>query len=230
MATLCDNAGAALLESLPRVLAVGLREYAIQQRHGDLAAAATNASGHLNVCHRGYDALAGLADIPGFCGSLMATLVTNQDFATGWESLIDACAKIPAVANLILKRARDGIQPTAIIDAEDIPRVAALTEHFFPRRRYTELLLRRSHATLGIFSNFKNFLLMAEASVQELSASPLTSFALHGRPEMEATLRAHPGAGGGIWVRLDSLTQPDLWGEFLITRDTIDALCNTTTR
>jgi hypothetical protein len=224
MATLCETAGAALLDSLPRVLAVGLREFAVQHRHGDLAAAATNASAHLGVCHRGYDALAGLADIPGFCGSLMGALVTNQDFATGWESLIDAGAKIPTVADLILKRARDGNQPTAIIDAEDIPRVSALIKHFFPRRRYTELLLRRLRTTLGLFSSFTNFLLMAEASVQELSASPQTSFALQGRPEMEATLRANPAAGGGIWVRLDSLTQPELWGEFLISRETLNAL------
>lgn len=228
MATLCDTAGAALLESLPRVLAVGLREYAVQQRHGDLAAAANNARAHLGGCHKGYDSLSALADIPGYCGTLMGKLVTNQDFATGWASLIDACAKIPIVSDLIIKRARDGKQPTDIIDADDIPRVSALTEHFFPRRRYTELLLRRMRATLGVFSNFNTFLLMAEASVQELSASPQTTFALQGRPEMEASLRANPATGGGIWVRIDSLTQPELWGEFVITLDTLNALtCNT---
>jgi hypothetical protein len=39
----------------------------------------------------------------------------------------------------------------------------------------------------------------------------------------DGLVRANPGRGG-IWVRIDSLKQPELWAQFLIPIDTLNAL------
>ena len=209
-----------VVDSLPRVLSKGLREYADQYRHGDMAAATMNASALLGVCHRGYDAIAPLAEIPGYCGSLVHDLVDDAEFAAVWARVLDACSKVPPVAQLVCKLVKGGARPKAIVEPADLARLDTLKTHFSPRRQYTVALERRLKATMSMCGNsFKGFLQLAELSPTELASQPQTIFSLQGRPEMEATLRAHPG--GGIWVRLDSWQSPELWGEFLIPVETL---------
>jgi hypothetical protein len=219
--TLHSTAASALLASLPRVLSVGLQEYAERFKNGDVAAAATNARDHLVVTgYRGR--LSSLADVDGFCGSLIEALVSDAgDFGSSWLKLLEVCEHVPPVAGLVVKVVKEGRKdPREIVSPSDVDSLHKILPHITPRQRYTDLLLRRLQSMADLFLSFDKFVPLAQAVVEELSGPECNVFPVRGRPSgMEASLKPHPS--GGMLVRVDSMDSPEFWAESVIPVDAL---------
>jgi hypothetical protein len=219
VASLSSMVASGLLACLPRVLSVGVQEYADEVKHGDVSAAACILSEHLVTI--GYSRLAALAEVKGFCLTLVKSLVDDQEFACKWKKLLEVCDCVPPVAAMVVKLLKDGSKhPKEVITDGQLERLRELMRHFHPSKAYTKLLLSRAESCHTFLHDFNTFISLIEGTVEELTTSGSTVLPVRGRPSnIEARLSSSPA--GGIHVRLDSLTSPEFWAEFRIPVETL---------
>lgn len=232
--TLYDVSASALLDSLPPLLSVGIRRYAEQCRHGDVACVCADLKDHLaHVNKRGYSAIAAAMDVHllttpvVWAADLVRALAeSGAEVSDSWRALVDACVHVHALAHALTYEVRHGVPIQRLLTPDLARRLDSLVRgHVFPRKPYSQMLLNRLDSLSRAPLSIPMTLSLAEASVNELRSDDFPILPVQSRHKLtEAKLDA---TSGNLRVRLDSLSQPEFWAELVIPRDVALRLLST---